>query len=130
MNQPPLRPLPDGPLIDTAELGNAEDYPNDLTDAAQAELEHLWRDLHHARQFFGNGVWSMQCDNLAYRIVMLSRPVGALHSDKVQVDLVLDGLYERLHREAGIEHPPIDWDGIRETANYNAASAAEVLARR
>ncbi len=120
------RPMPEQPLLGVEE---ESDYPHDLTAAAQVELEHLWHDLHNARQVAVNGVWSIQCENLAYRIVMLSRLAGALSADHVQVDVVLDGLYERLHREARIEYPPIDWDGVRETAAHIAASAAGVSSR-
>lgn len=104
------RPLPDGPLLgDTAD----DDWPTDLADATRTELADLWSDLSTARQFAIGGVWSMQCDNLAYRIVCLSRLVGPTPWGDVGVDVLLDGLYERLHVEAGIAYPPIDWKLVR-----------------
>ncbi len=110
------RPLPDRLLADVSD--DPDDYPADAAEAARVELVHLWHDLHVARQNARNGVWSMQCDNLAYRIVMLSRVAGATPWGEVGVDVLLDGLYERLHRDAGIEYPPIDWDGMRRAAAY------------
>ncbi len=110
------RPLPDHPLADVSD--DPDDYPTDPVAAIRVELAHLWHDLSEARRSALNGVWSMQCDNLVYRIVMLSRVASATPWGEVGVDVLLDGLYERLHREAGIEYPPIDWDGMRRAAAY------------
>ena len=121
-------PPTDRPLLD--DYDNPDDYPTDLTTAARAEVVHLWSDLAEARRNANRGCWSMGCENVAYRIVMLSRIVGATDSGEIDVDVVLDGLYERLHREAGIVHPPIDWDGIREARAYIERSVAEVRGPR
>ncbi len=99
------RPLPDKSICTAEELANVEDHPDDVAAAARIELVNLWSDLAHARQFASNGVWSVQCDNLAYRIVMLSRVVGACPWGDVDVDVLLDGLYVRVHDEAGIPYP-------------------------
>jgi hypothetical protein len=94
--------------------GNAEDWPADLPAAVHDELVHLWHDLLEARRAALNGCWSMQCENVVYRITALSRLVGAIGWDEVDVTLVRSGLYERVHRDARIEHPPIDWDQLTE----------------
>lgn len=112
------RPLPEKPIFTAEELGNAEDHPDDLAAAARNELVHLWHDLGEARRFANNGVWSVQCDNLAYRIVALSRVVGACPWGEVDVDVLLDGLYVRLHDEAGIPYPDVDWVRVREVKAY------------
>ncbi len=112
------RPLPATPIFTAEELANTEDHPGDLAEAAQIELVNLWSDLAHARQFAANGVWSMQCDNLAYRIVMLSRVVGACPWGEIDVDVLLDGLYVRIHDEAGLPYPEVDWVKVRELKTY------------
>lgn len=112
------RPLPDKPIFSADELANDVDHPTDLATAARIELVNLWTDLAHAREWAGNGVWSMQCDNLAYRVVMLSRVVGACPWGEVDVDVLLDGLYARIHDEAGLEYPEIDWEKVREMKAY------------
>lgn len=108
------RPLPEKPIFTAEELANTEDHPDDLVAAVRIELAHLWYDLGQARQSAHNGVWSVQCDNLAYRIVMLSRIVGACPWGDIDVDVLLDGLYARIHDEAGIPYPEIDWVRVRE----------------
>jgi hypothetical protein len=112
------RPLPEKPIFTAEELTNAEDYPDDLGAAARTELVNLWHDLGQARRSAINGVWSVHCDHLAYRIVMLSRIVGACPWGDIDVDVLLDGLYARIHDEAGIPYPEIDWVRVREVKAY------------
>lgn len=83
-----------------------------LEDAVRAELVYLWSDLDTAVRFAHRGCWSGACENVAYRIGMLSRLVGATSWREVQVPLVRSGVYERVHRDAGLESPPIDWDAV------------------
>jgi hypothetical protein len=92
----------------------AGDDPQTLEAATLAELEQLWGDMVQARRDALNGVWSVQCDNLVDRIVMLSRFVGPLRWGQVGVSLLRDGTYERVHREAGIDYPPVDWARVAE----------------
>lgn len=105
-------PLPTHPLVDVHE--DPDNYPDDLAGAVRSELEHLWHDLYLARRHAHNTAWSMGCGNAAYRIVMLSRLVGPTPWGDVQVDLLLDGVYERVYQDAGIEFPPVDWARVRE----------------
>lgn len=91
-----------------------DDEPQTLEDAARQELAMLWSDLTNARRSALNGVWSIRCENVAYRIVMLSRFVGPTSWQDVDVDLLLDGVYAKVYDEAGIDYPPIDWDRVRE----------------
>lgn len=85
-----------------------------LAGAVRAELRSLWGDLEEALHLTTGTTWSIKCDNLAERIAVLSRFVGPLPWGDVGVDLLLDGVYERVHRSAGIDHPPIDFDRVRE----------------
>jgi hypothetical protein len=91
-----------------------EDWPADLATAVHDELVHLWHDVLEARRAALNGCWSIQCENVIYRITALSRLVGAIGWDEVDVTLVRSGLYERVHRDAGIAHPPIGWEQLAE----------------
>jgi hypothetical protein len=85
-----------------------------LEDAARDELMRLWDDMHRARRHANRGCWSGECEGLASRIVVLTRHVGATDWTQIQAPLIRSGLYERIHREAGLEHPPIDWDRLAE----------------
>lgn len=84
----------------------------DLAAALADELVQLWGDLSSAVGYALNGCWSIQCENLAERIVELSRLVGPTGWEHVGVDLLLGGVYERVHREAGIEFPAVDWPQV------------------
>ena len=89
-----------------------EQWPADLTQAVHDELVWLWADLYAARREAVGGCWSTGCEMLVHRIVALSRLTGAIGWTEVDVALVRSGLYERIHREAGLEHLPIDWDRL------------------
>jgi hypothetical protein len=102
---------------------NTEDWPADLATAVRDELVHLWYDLHQARRYANRGRWSLQCENVTYRIVALSRLTEPTDWSEVDVTLVRSGLYERIHRDAGIEYPPIDWDRLAECERRIAESA-------
>lgn len=106
-------PLPTEPLF----WDDPDDEPfESLEAAARHELVQLWSDLSTARRNAINTSWSIQCGNLAHRIVNLSRLAGATPWEEIGVSLLLDGVYERLHREAGIDYPPIDWGRVRNVA--------------
>jgi hypothetical protein len=87
-------------------------WPNTLDEAARDELLRLWDDLNLAVEYARDGCWSTGCENLAYRIVALTRLVGAAPWTEVDVKLIRSGVYERIHAEAGLRHPPIDWDEV------------------
>jgi hypothetical protein len=80
-----------------------------LEEAARDELMRLWDDMSRAREHAHRGCWSGECEGLTYRIVNLTRHVGPTDWTHIQAPLIRSGLYERIHREAGLEHPPIDW---------------------
>lgn len=73
-----------------------------LDDAARWELELLWNDLHDARRSAVNGEWSISCDHLAARIKMFTRLVGPTPWEKIQIPLLEDGTYQRIHAEMGV----------------------------
>ncbi len=91
-------------------------------DAALTWLRSLaWGELQEARRQALNGRWSMNCDSLVDRIVGLTSLVGPEPWESVQVDLILDGLYEAIHEAGGYPTPLSDDDRRR---------AQEVLDRR
>jgi hypothetical protein len=92
--------------------GDDDDRTATLEDAARIELVQLWSDLEDARRTAINTTWSIRCENVAYRIVELSRHVGATPWEQISVRLLRDGVYERVLRDAGITYPPIDWDRV------------------
>ncbi|MGW7350920.1 hypothetical protein [Streptomyces sp. NPDC054784] len=76
-----------------------------LEAAAREELVCLWGDLDEARRRALNGVWSMGCDGLVERIKRLTVLVGPTPWDEIQLPLLEDGVYQRLHAELGVEAP-------------------------
>jgi hypothetical protein len=93
-------------------------WPLTLDEAVHDELVHLWGDLCQATREAAGGCWSIQCENITYRIVALSRFAGALPWEEVNVDLVWSGLYERVHDEAGLAYPPVDRMALAEHLAY------------
>lgn len=89
-----------------------EEYADTLYGAAREELIWLWADLADARRTALRGCWSIECASLTVRIVALTRHAGAVGWDMVDTELVRSGLYERIHREAGLTYPPVDWDAV------------------
>ena len=102
---------------------------DDLTQAVRDELVQLWGDLAGAVRHAHNGCWSVQCENVAERITILSRLVGPTGWGHIDVGLLLDGVYERVYREAGIEVPPINWERVRELDEQVKAEVAAVRTR-
>ena len=84
-----------------------------LTQAVCDELEYLWNDLDDAMRYALNGTWSIQCDGLADRIKTLTQLVGPTPWDKVQMSLLENGVYQRIHDELDIRVEP-DMDAVRE----------------
>jgi hypothetical protein len=87
---------------------DAEDDEMTMAGALHVELNHLFNDLWQAMQQRINTDWSIRCENLAWRIQLLSRLVGPLHWDHITVSLLRDGTYERVYR-------PIDWERVAQT---------------
>jgi len=97
-------------------LDEAIAFAGETEECATAEsalrwlLELAWADLQAARRRAMDGRWSMECDSAAARIVGLSRLVGPVSWEDIDVELVLDGLYERLYEVIGTPTPVSDDD--------------------
>lgn len=92
-----------------AAAGTTEEYAT--PDSALRWLLALaWDDLQKVRHDALNGRWSMECDNQVGRIIGLTRLVGPLSWDNINVDLILDGIYERIHEAIGTPTPLSDHD--------------------
>src|SRR5687767_12721796 len=87
-----------------AQAGSTEEYETPDS-ALRWLLELAWSDLESARHSAINGRWSMACDGQVCRIIGLTRLVGPLSSEHVAVDLILDGIYERIHEAIGTPTP-------------------------
>jgi hypothetical protein len=101
-----------------------------LEAAARDELMRLWDDLNWARIRAARGCWSGLCESLTRRIVVLTRHVGATDWTDIQAPLIRSGLYERIHREAGLEHPPIDWERFDAYERKRAGEQVKAQLRR
>lgn len=106
-----------------------DEQPTTLEEAARDELMLLWSDLNAAIEQAHRGGWSMRCEYLASRIVALTRHVGATPWEQIDVKLVRCGAYERIHQEAGLEYPPIDWDGVAEHERHLAQEYERAMRR-
>lgn len=89
-----------------------DDRPATLEVAVRDELIQLWHDLYQARRDAIRTDWSIQCENVADRIVELSRFVGATSWENIQCELLRSGFYERVLNDAGITYEPIDWERV------------------
>lgn len=82
----------------------APEYANSYA-ALRWTLQLAWDALQQARADAASDSWSAACDAQVRRIVGLTRLVGPLPWDAVDVDLVLDGVYEHLHEAIGMPTP-------------------------
>lgn len=84
-------------------------------------LELAWCDLQAARRVAANGTWSMACDHQVCRIIGLTKLVGPLTWEKIQIGLIIDGIYERIHAAAGTPTPlsDEDWRRVRAAQSSN-----------
>jgi len=92
--------------------------PWDLEGVLRNELIQLWDDLDTARRNAINGVWSIQCDNIVYRITLLTHNGGGVVEwGEVSVDLLIDGTYQRVYDAMNpwLETPQVDMDRVYET---------------
>lgn len=97
------------------EAGRTEEYAT--PDSALRWMLHLaWSGLQSARYEARNGKWSIACDHRVSQIVGLTRLVGPLSWEVVSVDLILDGVYERIHEAIGTPTPLSDDDRRRAQA--------------
>jgi len=83
-----------------AEAG--EQPPADLSAAVAEELIALWSDLGEAMRRAGDRSWSVECDGLVVRIVMLSRLTAATSWQWIPAPLLASGLYQGILQSAGI----------------------------
>ena len=88
-----------------------------LKEVARGELACLWSDLEEARRRAYSNAWSMGCDSLVERIKALTPLVGPTPWDEVQIPLLEDGVYQRVHAELGIE-VTVDMAKVAETRAY------------
>jgi hypothetical protein len=89
------------------------DPPATGADAIAAELIDLWNDLAVARRDALRGCWSMQCDNIVTRIVVLSRLVGATNWVHIPLTLLDAGCYQGILTTAAIDFEAPDMDVVR-----------------
>ena len=79
-----------------------EQPPADLSAAVAEELIALWSDLGEAIRRAADRSWSVECDGLVVRIVMLSRLTAATPWQWIPVPLLVRGVYQGLLESAGI----------------------------
>jgi hypothetical protein len=79
-----------------------EQQPADLRAAVAEELIALWSDLGQAIRRAGSRAWSVECDGLVVRIVMLSRLTAATSWEWIPVPLLASGVYQGILESAGI----------------------------
>lgn len=86
------------------------------------ELSYLWTDLQTARRSAYRGGWSMQCDWLVERIKTITPLVGPTPWTELDIKLIEDGVYQRIHAEIGVD-APYDEEGVRKhRARLNASA--------
>ncbi|MFJ2769059.1 hypothetical protein [Streptomyces sp. NPDC087300] len=85
-----------------------------LRGAIRAELDNLWNDLDAARDDALRGHWSMRCDFLTDRIKKLTALVGPPPWRNVELSLLEDGVYQRVHAELGVQ-APVDMEAVAQS---------------
>ena len=95
-----------GQRWDAAIAAAGEQPPADLRAAAAEELIALWSDLDEAVRRAGRRSWSVECDGLVARIVMLSRLTEATPWQWVPVPLLDSGVYQGILQSAGLAFTP------------------------
>lgn len=100
-----------------------------LREALAEELSYLWTDLQSARRDALNGSWSMGCDWFESRIKTLTPLVGPTSWEKLDIQLIEDGVYQRIHQELGID-APYDDEGVRKHRASLDESTARALGER
>ena len=95
-----------GQWWDAAITAAGEQPPADLPEAVTEELIALWSDLGEAMRRAGHRSWSVECDGLVVRIVMLSRLTAATSWQWVPAPLLASGVYQGILQSAGIAFTP------------------------
>ncbi len=80
--------------------------PEDLAAAVAEELIALWSDLSQALGRAARKRWSVECDGLVVRIVMLTRLTTATPWQQVPASLLADGIYQGILRSADVVFAP------------------------
>lgn len=93
------------------------------------ELSCLWTDLQTARRNAYKDNWSMQCDWIEGRIKAITPLVGPTSWRQLDIQLIEDGVYQRIHEEIGVD-APYDEEGVRKHRAYLDASTARALGER
>ena len=96
-----------GERWDAAVTAAGEEPPTHLLAAVAEELIALWSDLGEAVRRAAGRSWSVECDGLVVRIVMLSRLAGATPWPHVPASLLADGIYQGILRSAGVVFAPL-----------------------
>jgi hypothetical protein len=79
-----------------------EQPPADLSAAVAEELIALWSDLGEAIRRAADRSWSVECDGLVVRIVMLSRLSAVTPWQWIPESLLASGVYQSILQSAGI----------------------------
>jgi hypothetical protein len=103
----------------------SESKTETLRAALTEELSCLWTDLQTARRDAINGRWSMHCDWIEGRIKTITPLVGPTPWTELDIQLIEDGVYQRIHEEIGVD-APYDEDGVQGHRAYLDASAGPV----
>ena len=91
-----------GQCWDAAVAAAGEEPPAGLPAAVAEELIALWSDLGEAMRRAGSRSWSVECDGLVVRIVMLSRLTAATSWPWIPGPLLASGVYQGILQSAGI----------------------------
>lgn len=95
--------------------------------ALRQELEHLWSDLaesyrmSHAKP----PERSIGCENRVERIRTITKLVGPLPPEKIQMPFLLTGMYEKVHAQIGIT-ATVPEDTLQASREYVARSQRRV----
>lgn len=98
---------------DGAVAAAGEEPPTDLPAAVAEELIALWSDLAEAIERAPGRSWTVACDALVVRIVMLSRLTAATPWPWVPASLLVSGVYQSVLESAGIPFTPPGTTGGR-----------------
>jgi hypothetical protein len=91
-----------GQWWDAAIAAAGEQPPADLPAAVAEELIALWSDLGEAMRRAGSRSWSVECDGLVVRIVMLTRLTAATAWQWIPAPLLDKGVYQGILQSAGV----------------------------
>jgi hypothetical protein len=109
-----------GERWDAAVAVAGEEPPADLLAAVAEELIALWSDLDEALRR-ARWRWSVQCDGLVVRIVVLSRLAGTTPWPHVPASLLAYGIYQGILRSAGVMFAAPDATGIGDVSPADPA---------